>query len=367
MIGRVAAIAGAMALNMALLGGAAHAQQQDASDRRSIIEEVIVTAEKREESEMTVPLAITAFDAIKIEKLKIENVNDLALMTPGLEVSTHAHNNSFTMRGVGTTFSSAHLSESSVAVYQSGLAALAGRTAGIDTDGFDIERIEVLRGPQNTIYGRNGVGGTINYVRKRPQWERGGELLGELGSSANRRFGLAYTGPVDIAGLGDRLAFRVTAHVNKRDGQQRNLGRTDRTTCDIGACTGDDLDSVDNWTFSPQLEWRSERVSVNLLAGVYESRRLMGRNLPGEFPAGVLPAGLRFPTHINDGVSPGGVRRMASYYGWDARIPTSDGAVQFNRDMTHWVESANLVATVEWDVTDTILVKEHCSNRGSFV
>ena len=110
---------------------------------------------------------------MKIEKLKIENVNDLALMTPGLEVSTHAHNNSFTMRGVGTTFSSAHLSESSVAVYQSGLAALAGRTAGIDTDGFDIERIEVLRGPQNTIYGRNGVGGTINYVRKRPEWERG--------------------------------------------------------------------------------------------------------------------------------------------------------------------------------------------------
>ena len=143
--------------------------QEDGTDRRSIIEEVIVTAEKREESEMTVPLAVTAFDALKIEKLKIENVNDLALMTPGLEATTHAHNNMFTMRGVGTTFSAFHLSESSVAVYQSGLASLAGRTAGIDTDGFDIERIEVLRGPQNTIYGRNGVGGTINYVRKRPR------------------------------------------------------------------------------------------------------------------------------------------------------------------------------------------------------
>ncbi len=357
MTGRNAAIAGAMALTLGVLGGNAQAQEQDADDRRSIIEEVIVTAEKREESEMTVPLAITAFDALKIEKLKIENVNDLALMTPGLEVSTHAHNNSFTMRGVGTTFSSAHLSESSVAVYQSGMAALAGRTAGIDTDGFDIERIEVLRGPQNTIYGRNGVGGTINYVRKRPQWERGGEFLAELGTSANRRFGFAYTGPVDVAGLGDRLAFRVTAHVNQRDGQQRNLGRTDRTICDVGACTGDDLDSVDNWTISPQLEWRSERWSVNLLAGWYESNRLMGRNLPGEFPPGVLPAGLRFPTHLNDGVSFGGVRRMASFYGWEARIPTSDGAVQFNRDMTHWVEANNVVATVDWDVTDNVSLR----------
>ena len=336
---------------------AASAQESDTA-RRSIIEEVIVTAEKREESEMTVPLAITAFDALKIEKLKIENVNDLALMTPGLEVSTHAHNNSFTMRGVGTTFSSAHLSESSVAIYQSGLAALAGRTAGIDTDGFDIERIEVLRGPQNTIYGRNGVGGTINYVRKRPQWERGGEILGQLGSSNNRRLGIAFTGPVDVAGLGDQLAFRITGHMNQRDGRQRNLGGPGpNQICDVGACTGDDIDSVDNWTLSPQIEWRGESWTLNLLAGWYESDRLMGRNAPGQFPPGVLPAGLRFPTHINDGVGFGGVRRMASYYGWDARIPTDDGSVQFNRDMTHWVESSNVVATFEWDITDRVSIR----------
>ena len=354
MVGCKKSIVAAMAMVVAGTAGA----QGENTDRRSIIEEVIVTAEKREESEMTVPLAITTFDALKIEKLKIENVNDLALMTPGLEVSTHAHNNSFTMRGVGTTFSSAHLSESSVAVYQSGLAALAGRTAGIDTDGFDIERIEVLRGPQNTIYGRNGVGGTINYVRKRPEWEPSGEVLGQLGTSSNRRLGVAYTGPVNLAGLGEHLAFRFTGHINQRQGQQRNLGRTDLTRiCDHGACTGDDLDSVDNWTVSPQLEWRGENWTLNLLAGWYESDRLMGRNLPGEFPAGVLPAGLRFPTHINDGVSFGGVRQMASFYGWDAKIPTQDGSVQFNRDMTHWVESSNVVATFEWNITDNVSLR----------
>ena len=351
------AVAAAMAMAI-LVPATAGAQQPGDADRRSLIEEVIVTAEKREESEMTVPLAITAFDALKIEKLKIENVNDLALMTPGLEVSTHAHNNSFTMRGVGTTFSSAHLSESSVAVYQSGLASLAGRTAGIDTDGFDIERIEVLRGPQNTIYGRNGVGGTINYVRKRPEWELGGELLGEFGTSNNRRFGVAVTGPVDLGDLGEHLAFRLTGHVNKRDGQQPNLGRTDLTEiCDVGACKGDDLDSVDNWTVSPQLEWRGENWTLNLLAGWYESNRLMGRNLPGEFPPGILPEGLRFPTHINDGVSFGGVRQLASFYGWDAKIPRKDGSVQFNRDMTHWVESSNVVGTFEWSITDRVSLR----------
>ena len=336
----------------------AFAQNEQQDTGRSLIEEVVVTAEKREESEMTVPLSISAFDAYKIEKLKIENINDLALMTPGLEVSTHAHNNSFTMRGVGTTFSSAHLSESSVAVYQSGMAALAGRTAGIDTDGFDIARIEVLRGPQNTIYGRNGIGGTINYVRKAPQWESGGEFLAEIGSSANRRVGLAVTGPVDAFGLGESLAFRLTGHLNHRDGQQTNLGNTDRNEfCDVGGCTGDNLDSVDNWTISPQLEWRGDNWNLNLLAGWYESNRLMGRNLPSPFPSGVLPAGLRFPTHINDGVSPGGVRQLASFYGWDARIPTDKGAVQFNRDMTHWVDSANAVVTFEWDLSDSVSLR----------
>ena len=334
------------------------AQEDSEGESRSIIEEVVVTAEKRSESEMTVPMAITAFDSFKIEKLKIENVNDLALMTPGLEATTHAHNNLFTMRGVGTTFSSAHLSESAVAVYQSGLATLAGRTAGIDTDGFDIDRIEVLRGPQNTIYGRNGVGGTINFVRKRPQFDTSGEFLAEFGTSENRRVGFAYTGPVALAGLGDQLAYRLTAHVNQRAGQQRNLGRTDLSDhCDVGGCSGDDIDSVDNWTISPQLEWRGENWNLNLLANWYESNRLMGRNLLGEFPAGSLPDGLSFPTHVNDGVSFGGVRRLASVYGWDAKIPTEDGAVQFNRDTTHWIDSSNAVATFDWQISDTLALR----------
>ena len=343
------------AVALTLLGAnTVYAQDESEEKTRSIIEEVVVTAEKREESEMTVPLAITAFDSFKIEKLKIENVNDLALMTPGLEVQTHATNNLFTMRGVGTSFSTAHLNESAVAVYQSGLAAMAGRTAGIDTDGFDIDRIEVLRGPQNTIYGRNGVGGTINYVRKRPEWNPSGEFLAELGTSANHRFGFAYTGPVEAFGLGESLAYRITAHSNHRDGQQRNIGRTDLTDiCDIGSCTGDDLDSVNNWTFSPQLEWRGETWTLNLLAGMYESDRLMGRNVPGQFPAGVLPPGLVFPTHINEGVSgSSGVRRLTSFYGWDARIPNEDGAVQMNRDNTHSVESTNFVLTFEWELSD---------------
>ena len=126
-----------MAFSMSLAGA------DDESTGRSFIEEIIVTAEKRAESEMTVPLAVTAFDDTKIEKLNIQNISDLSLMTPGLEVRADGANNLFTMRGVGTPYSSRHMSESAVAIYQNGLAALASVSAGIDTGGFDIERIAV--------------------------------------------------------------------------------------------------------------------------------------------------------------------------------------------------------------------------------
>ena len=124
MTGRNAGITGAMALNVAVVCGAAQAQKT--GRRRWTLDHRGGDRHRREaESEMTVPLAIIAFDSLKVQKLKIENVNDFALLTPGLEVSIHAHNNRFTIGGVGTTFSSARQSGSAVAVYQSGLAALA--------------------------------------------------------------------------------------------------------------------------------------------------------------------------------------------------------------------------------------------------
>ena len=195
-------------------------EDSDDSTGGSFIEEIIVTAEKRAESEMTVPIAVTAFDSTKIEKLNIQNITDLSLMTPGLEVRADGANNLFTMRGVGTSNSTHHMNESAVAIYQNGLAALASTTAGIDTAGFDIERIEVLRGPQNTIYGRNSIGGTINYVRKAPESEFGVDVLTELTTNAGRRLGVAVTGPIV-----DSVNFRITAFEAERDGFINNVSK----------------------------------------------------------------------------------------------------------------------------------------------
>ena len=93
-----------------------HAEE---SGRPSTVDVIIESAEKREESEMTVPIAITAFfEDLKIETLNIQNVTDLSLMTPGLEVRADGANNLFTMRGVGTSFGPFHANEPAVAVHQ---------------------------------------------------------------------------------------------------------------------------------------------------------------------------------------------------------------------------------------------------------
>ena len=318
---------------------------EEEKTRGSFIEEVVVTAEKREESEMTVPIAVTAFDEHKIEKLNIQTIDDLSLMTPGLEVQTHAGNNLFAMRGVGTSFSSWHANESSVAVYQNGLAAVAANVSGIDTNGFDIERIEVLRGPQNTIYGRNAMGGTINYIRKKPQSEFGADIVSELSTEDGRRLGIALTGPIT-----ESVAWRLTGYTQQRDGFQKNLSTATTSYCPIGECTNKDLDDVDINTIIPQLQITRDTWSLNISASSFDSKRRMGRNEVGPIPAGFLPEGLRWPTHIQ------GDGELGSYFGWDTDLP-QEGAVQMNRDPIHYTEGEQFVITLDWDITDNMSIR----------
>ena len=328
-----------------LLTTAPHSFAEEEKTRGSFIEEVVVTAEKREESEMTVPIAVTAFDEHKIEKLNIQTIDDLSLMTPGLEVQTHAGNNLFAMRGVGTSFSSWHANESSVAVYQNGLAAVAANVSGIDTNGFDIERIEVLRGPQNTIYGRNAMGGTINYIRKKPQSEFGADIVSELSTEDGRRLGIALTGPIT-----ESVAWRLTGYTQQRDGFQKNLSTATTSYCPIGECTNKDLDDVDINTIIPQLQITRDTWSLNISASSFDSKRRMGRNEVGPIPAGFLPEGLRWPTHIQ------GDGELGSYFGWDTDLP-QEGAVQMNRDPIHYTEGEQFVITLDWDITDNVSIR----------
>jgi len=142
------------------------ANAQDSDDRDGQLEEIIVTAQKRAESLQDIPMAITAFSGERITELGIRDLNDLQGRTPGLVVANFVPGQpEIAIRGIGTKEDGAAAGDSTVVsvddVY------IAARTAQI-FDIFDLERVEVLRGPQGTLYGKNSIGGSINFITLKP-------------------------------------------------------------------------------------------------------------------------------------------------------------------------------------------------------
>lgn len=154
---------------------AAKASAQDAGQRLAL-EEIIVTANKRESTLLETAAAVSAFDASTLQQLGIQNALDIVVHTPSLSITA----NKISIRGVGRP-NNALGSDPGVGVYWDGVY---NTENGIFryANFFDIDRIEVLRGPQGTLYGRNSVGGAINLISKTPRQEWGGELVAEFGN-----------------------------------------------------------------------------------------------------------------------------------------------------------------------------------------
>ncbi len=146
------------------------------------IEEVIVTAQKREERLQDVPIAISAITKAQIEQRGIDDVLDLRSLAPNLLVSKYPNSNvvsQISVRG-GVTVNAAMYWEPSTGMYLDGV--YLGKAVGSVFDIVDLERVEVLRGPQGTLYGRNTMAGAINLITKKPSGEFGGSAKVELGN-----------------------------------------------------------------------------------------------------------------------------------------------------------------------------------------
>ena len=158
------------------------------------IDEVIVTAEKREQNVQDVPLAVTAVDETALEKSFSRDIWDLAGRSPNLIIDPILGNvtTSISVRGmqlndVEKTFDPA------VAVYQDGI--YLQSTTGVLLNIWDAERVEILRGPQGTLFGRNTVGGLVHVIRSKPTGEMGGKLAVTLAEDNQKDFKAAINFP----------------------------------------------------------------------------------------------------------------------------------------------------------------------------
>ena len=180
----------------------------------SAFEEIVVTAQRREQSIYDVPVAISAFSPETIERQGITDLVDLGKFVPNLNVTgfSAGHTSSANpfIRGIGLQD---HLitTEPGVGVYVDGI--YLGRQVGQNWNLTNIERVEVLRGPQGTLYGRNSIGGAINIITRKPGDEEGGRVS-LMAGSRGRLNGDVYTN----LRLTDTLAMSFTAAYQSRDG-----------------------------------------------------------------------------------------------------------------------------------------------------
>ena len=220
----------------------------------SALEEVIVTATKRTQSLQDVPVSVTAFSDQVIQEAGINNAADLATLTPSLTITVNAQPGTaaFRIRGIGTSQSDISL-EPSVGLFVDDV--YLNRSGLGMSDLTDIERIEVLHGPQGTLYGKNTNAGAVSIFTKLPNSE---EFEGYVEATAGN-YDLAKLTVSASAPISDTLAYRVSGNVHKRDGYLENSA-------------GKDLNAADDWNIIAKLLYQPNDSFRFLLKGSHVDR-----------------------------------------------------------------------------------------------
>ena len=298
----------------------------------AILEEIIVTAQKREQALSDVGIAVTAFTGKQIDSLGFETSTDIIAMSPGVYISadTGGQNRKFTIRGV-TQNDFLDAVEAPVAVYidEGYVSTQQGQVFGV----FDLERVEILKGPQGTLFGRNATGGLVHYVTRKPSFdETEGYAEVTYGSYDQVRFEGAFSGP-----LSDTLAARAAIMYNRHDGVLENEFPANppfiNTVLPLNPGPRDDLGNDNTWggrlhfLFAPNED-------VELLLSGYYSHSEVGS---GAYEQGAIIAVLDDlnpftarhintldspPTESRETIGPGGV--SVPIFGLDENPATED-------------------------------------------
>jgi iron complex outermembrane receptor protein len=218
------------------------------------LEEVIVTAQKRDQSLMDVPLSISAFSGSKLNEIGALDVKDIVTRTPGLAgFSKDSFIDTISVRGISTNDFGVG-GDPSIAIFQNGV--YSGRSGEALSALYDVERVEVLRGPQGLLFGRTATSGAIHVITNKAR--TGDGISGEIGLGGGEdgqlRGDIALNVPVN-----ENLAFRFAGYHSEDDGYVKNLSG------------GDDLINHDTDAFRFSTAWTLDRLSVDLVVD-YEDR-----------------------------------------------------------------------------------------------
>lgn len=226
------------------------------AEEKPTLEEVVVTAQKREENLQDVPIAISALSSSDMEALRITDTNSIAAQVPNLHIKQGVGADmSYAIRGLSNNHNANIGYEGTVGWYMDGVYFGKGMATLFDLG--DVERIEVLRGPQGTLYGRNTIGGAINLVSARPSGEFGGKVKIGVGDENLVETAISLDLPsigTEDEGLGT-LAARVSYSSRERDGFTKNVPSLSLSPADAPAGTFSRFGDMDREALHVALDW----------------------------------------------------------------------------------------------------------------
>lgn len=229
-------------------------QPSPGEDAEARLGTVLITASRREESLKDVPIAVSAFSGEDLSAAQIDSLEDLASLAPGLQISSAYTNANINIRGVGNSQLTAG-SEPGVAFHLDG--AYIAQPLLTLSSFLDVERVEVLRGPQGTLFGRNATGGAINLISNKPTDELDLGIKASFATDPNELNTEAFiSGPLNESGS---LLGRFAVKLTENDGFTENLFTSGPDT----------LDGQSNYAARGQLEWRpsetfNSRLSIDV-------------------------------------------------------------------------------------------------------
>ena len=231
-------------------------------EERGGIEEVIVTAERQASSIQDTAISITAFDDTLIEALNLRNQEDLQNYIPATTIQPY----DISIRGIGRMFRALG-GDPGVGTYVDGAYSVDFGIASTDNGLYDIERIEILRGPQGTLYGRNSIGGAVNFITAKPSQDFAAEVRTLTGN-----YGLAEAYGFINGAITENLSARIIATNRSRDGVIKDLGGYE------------DLDSYEDENYTLALRWENGNHTFDIRG----NERSYGRVLSSAQGAGLL-------------------------------------------------------------------------------
>ncbi|MBO6558430.1 MAG: TonB-dependent receptor [Pseudomonadales bacterium] len=325
-----------------------------------VIEEVIVTAQKREQSVQEVPIAVSAFDGEFLDEAGVDDVLELQFFVPGMTIynnQTPAQTN-INIRGVGTAGNSLSL-ESSVGLYIDGV--YRSRQTSSIGDLVDVERVEVLKGPQGTLFGKNTASGAIQFLTRKPELDTFGGFL-EL-QAGNQSYG-NVKGAVNIPLSEGVSALRISGSATQRDGYVDNI------------TTGSELNDRDRYNVRAQfLATNQDDITIRIIADYSEITEICcaAGNIfdgPGDNLANFLAAGGSLPPTGN---LPGAsfvlpldvIAGLTGFTGTPVILADQfdDDIVAQSLDPYANVEESGISMEITWDVNDNMTFTSITSYR----